>query len=135
MFLRKPAWSLCFSRFPLDDANFVIGEKVTQIPMIQAVKRQIGAHCPAFKSSRKNDLDLFEVGHLINITLIIFSQLKLLQLSFNMGHVIGGEANYSLSILVEIERKNTVTALAADGRAFFCLFGLWLLYLCSTAEL
>lgn len=47
-----------------------------QIPMMQVVKTEIGGNCPVFKSMCKIDLDVFEVGHFIIITLIIFSQLK-----------------------------------------------------------
>lgn len=44
--------------------------------MMQVVKTEIGGNCPVFKSMCKIDLDVFEVGHFIIITLIIFSQLK-----------------------------------------------------------
>lgn len=113
--------------------TLLLDVKVTKIPMMQAVKTQSGANCPVFKSGREIDLDVFEVGHFIIITLIICSQLKLLQLFFNMGlQVTEGPQSQCFGVLGD---KNTAMALAADGGAFFCLFGLWSMYLCSTAEL
>lgn len=124
-----------FPGFLLLMPTLLLDVKVTKIPMMQAVKTQSGANCPVFKIRlRWLDLDVFEVGHFIIITLIICSQLRFLQLSFNMGLQLTEGPNYSLSVLVEGD-KNTAMALAADGRASFCLFGLWSTYLCSTAEL
>lgn len=68
--------SLFFPGFLLLMPTLLLDVKVTKIPMMQAVKTQSGATCPVFKSGRKIDLDVFEVGHfIIIITLIICSQL------------------------------------------------------------
>lgn len=81
--------------------TLLLDVKVTKIPMMQAVKTQ--SPVLSLKSGREIDLDVFEVAHFIIMTLIICSQLKLLQLSFNMALQVTEGPNYSLSVLVEGE--------------------------------